>query len=118
MQIEKQRQQELKEREGLAKRTVAQTVWLLLSGVIVYFVVMYLFEQEILTYAFFYSSFGLPEWVDDWMIEAVLVLVGVFILQFFFVLGYAFASPQGRRATGKASARAHDPDPLENVYRR
>lgn len=117
MQIEKRRQQELKEREGLAKRTVAQTVWLLLSGVIAYFVVIYLFEQELLTYAFFYSSLGLPGWVEEWMIQVGLILVGVFILQFFFVLGYAFASPQGRRPTGKASIRAQDPDPLENKYR-
>lgn len=118
MQFEKRKQQELKEREGLARRTIAQVVWLLLSAVIAYLVVRYLFDQEILNYGVIYSSLGLPGWIDEWMIQVALILIGVFIMQFFFVLGYAFASPQGRRPTGKATTRAQDPDPLDNRYRR
>lgn len=119
MQLEKRKQQELKEREGLAKRTIAQTIWLLLSAILGYLFVRVLFDQGILTYPFFYSTLGLPQaWIKEWMIQGALVIVGVIIMQFFFLLGYAFASPQARRPTGKASARPQDPDPLEDMYRR
>lgn len=117
MQLEKQKQQELKEREGLAGRTIAQVIWLLLSAVIGYFIIQALFDQQILTYGFFYNTLGLPAVITEPMILAALILVTVIIMQFFFVLGFAFASPQGRRPTGKATARAQDPDPLEGMHR-
>ena len=119
MRLEKRKQQEMREREGLARRTVIQTVWLLLSGIITYFIVQALFDAQILTYSFFYSTLGLPStFVDDWMIQAALILIGIIVMQFFFILGYVIASPEGRRPTGKASTRAQDPDPLEDMYQR
>lgn len=118
MQLEKKNEQELAKRKGLTGRTIAQTIWLLLSAVVVYFIVQLLFEEQFLSYGFFYSSLAVPPWVPEWLILAALVLIGVTIMQFFFILGYVIASPEGRAPTGKPTAQAQDPDPWGDSYRR
>lgn len=117
MRLEKKNEQELAKRKGLTTRTVLQAIWLLLSAVIVYFIVQALFDAGMLSYGFFYSALSVPAWVPSEAILATLILVGIVIMQFFFIFGYMITSPEGRAATGKPTAYSRDPDPLEDRYR-
>lgn len=117
MRLEKKNEQELAKRKGLTTRTILQVVWLVLSGIIVYFIVQALFDAQILTYSFFYSSLSVPGWVPQEAIIATLILVGIVIMQFFFIFGYLITSPEGRAPTGKPTVHSRDPDPLEDRYR-
>ena len=117
MRIEKKREQELAEREGLTRRTIIQLVWLLISGVFAYFVVQALFDAGVVTMEFFYRDLAVPQSVPEIAIRGALILLIVFIMQFFLIFGYIVASPEGRTRSGKPSAYSRNPDPLENEYR-
>lgn len=117
MRIEKKKEQELARRKGLTKRTIIQVLWLLISGVIAYFIVQALFGAEYITMDFFYGDLAIPQEVPEFVIQGALVLLIVFVMQFFLIFGYVAASPQGRERSGKPSAYSRNPDPLENEYR-
>lgn len=117
MRIEKKKEQELAQRKGLTRRTVIQVIWLLLSGVIAYFIVQALFDGGYISMEFFRNELAIPQEVPDIAIEGGLVLLIVFVMQFFLIFGYVVASPQGRERSGKPSAYSSNPDPLENEYR-
>ena len=116
MRLEKKRDRELARRKGLARRTVALVLWLIISGVIAYFAVRYLFETQLLDYNYFYFVLGLPAWVPRWAITAVLVLFTGSLMQFFFIFGYTITRPEGRRRSGKPTTHTTNPDPFENDY--
>jgi len=118
MRIEKKREQELARREGLTKRTIIQFIWLLVSGVIAYFIVQALFGAGVITVEFFYQELAVPQNVPEFAIQGALILLIVFIMQFFLIFGYVVASPEGRARSGKPSAYSRNPDPLEKEYRR
>ena len=118
MRIEKHNERELARRKGLTRRTVAQAVWFLVSGAAAYFGVRFLFTNEVLSHHFFYFELGVPAWVPEWAITGLLVLIGVGIMQFFFVFGYTLASPEGRQRSGRPTPYTRNPDPLENDYSR
>lgn len=117
MRIEKKREQELAQREGLTKRTLIQVVWLLISGVIAYFIVQALFAGGYININFFYQELSVPPEVPEIAIRGGLVLLIVFVMQFFLIFGYVVASPQGRARSGQPSAYSKNRDPLENEYR-
>jgi TRAP-type C4-dicarboxylate transport system permease small subunit len=117
MRLEKKRESELAERKGLAVRTVIQFIWLILSGVIAYFALNWFFTREQLTYEFFYTTLGIPRSVPEAVIMGVLILVIVFVMQFFLVMGYAIASPQGRERPGDPTPYSSTYDPMQDDYR-
>lgn len=117
MRIEKKREQELARREGLTRRTIIQVIWLLISGVFAYFIVQALFGAGVITMQFFYQDLAVPADIPEIAIRGALILIIVFIMQFFLIFGYVVASPQGRARSGKPSAYSRNPDPLENEYR-
>jgi hypothetical protein len=118
MLIEKRRDYELEQRRGLARRTFFQTIWLLISGVMAYFFVRYLLDNGVLTYDMIYTQLGLPRTIPEWALLAVMIVLLVIIMQFFFMLGYFIVSPRGRTRVGKATLRSAAHDPLEDQYRR
>lgn len=118
MRLEKKKQSELAERKGLTSRTVIQVIWLGISAAIVYFLFDWLFETERLTYDFFYNDLTIPRSVPEVAIMGGLILIGVLIMQFFLILGYAFASPVGRQRPGDPTPYASTYDPLQDEYRR
>lgn len=113
MLLEKQRARETANYKGLAIRTIIQTVWLIITGTIAYFVLQRLFEEEIISYTWIYSRFFIPNWVPEWVLLAAIILIIVIIMQFFLLLGFAFFSPLGRIRPGKPSLRKTVVDPLE-----
>jgi TRAP-type C4-dicarboxylate transport system permease small subunit len=117
MRLEKKRDSELAERKGLAVRTIIQTIWLVLSGIIAYVALDWIFSSEQLTYDFFYTSLGIPRSVPEAVIMGVLIILIVLVMQFFLVMGYAIASPQGRQRTGDPSPYSSTYDPMQDDYR-
>lgn len=117
MRLDKYHEQELAQRKGLATRTIVQAVWLLISAGLSYLLFQFLFSRDYLSYDFFYETLGLPRSIDEWMILAACILIMVIFMQFFLILGYAFASPTGRQRPGTPSAYSSTPDPLQDEYR-
>lgn len=118
MRLDRHKERELESRKGLATRTIVQVIWLGVSGVIAYFILRWAFDAEYLSYDYFYNTLLIPTDISEEIILGALVLVSVFVMQFFLILGYAFASPLGRERPGDPSAYSTNPDPLENDYRR
>ncbi|HSM56909.1 MAG TPA: hypothetical protein VK879_12225 [Candidatus Sulfomarinibacteraceae bacterium] len=117
MRLERQKEQELAQRKGFASRTIVQTIWLLISGAIGYFVLRWLFDAGTLEYNLFYNTLGIPRAVPEEVIFAGLILLIVIIMQFFLILGYAFASPAGRERPGTPSPYSSSYDPMQDDYR-
>jgi hypothetical protein len=117
MRIDQRRNQELARRKGFARRTVVQSIWLLISAVATYFFVRYLMANDYLSYDVFYNRLLIPQWVPEWGILLALVLAGVILLQFFFFLAFALVRPEGRAQTGRATAFSRNRDPLDDERR-
>lgn len=117
MRLEKKRESETAQRKGLAKKTIIQVLWFGITAVAAYFVLNWLFATGELTYDFFYNELAVPRSVPELGILAALILIAVFVMQFFLVLGYAIASPQGRERTGTPSPYSTNYDPMQDDYR-
>lgn len=117
MRLDKKRDSERAQRKGLATRTIIQFIWFAISAFLAYFVLNWLFTNGELTYDFFYNDLLIPRSVPELAIMAALVLIAVMIMQFFLVLGYAIASPQGRERTGQPSPYSTNYDPMQDDYR-
>lgn len=117
MRLDRKKQRELARSKGLTGRTIVQFSWLAISAVLAYLAIDWLFDSGQLTYRFFYQSLFIPRSVPEPIILAVLVLIVVVIMQFFLVLGYAIASPQGRERTGNPSPYSTNYDPSQDDYR-
>ena len=117
MRLEKQQQQELAKRQGLTGRTIVQTVWFFITGAAAYFLLEWLIAADYLSMGFFHNRMLIPHFVPDPVIKGLFVLVVVIIMQFFLLIGFVFASPQGRARTGKPTPYSTNPDPFENDYR-
>lgn len=116
MRLERKRQAELAQRKGLAVRTIIAVIWFGLCFVAAYFIVNWLFESETVTLGFFYGRLHIPTSVSEGFIRAGLMVVIVLLIQFFVLLGYAFASPVGRIRPGDATLRSSEPDPNADQY--
>ena len=117
MRIEKQKEQELARRRGLAGRTVLQLVWFIASGIAGWLIFRFLFAQDLLSYEFFYGELGIPDAIPQWAIYGALILIAMIAMHFLLVLGFTAMSPQGRARTGQPTAHSRNPDPLEREYR-
>lgn len=117
MRIDRRHEEELASRRGFARRTVIQSIWLLLSAAATYLFVDYLLDNDYLAYEQFYRQFSLPQWLPEWAIMLALIVLGVVILQFFFFLAFALVSPEGRTQTGRATLRSRHKDSFDDDYR-
>jgi hypothetical protein len=118
MRLDRRREEELARRKGLTTRTIVQGFWLLISAVATYFFVRFLMANDYLSYAFLYNRLLVPRWIPEWALMLGLVLIGVIILQFFFLLAFAIVSPAGRAKSGTPTPYSRNPDPFDNDYRR
>jgi hypothetical protein len=116
MRLERKKEAELAKRKGLAVRTILAVIWFGLCFVAAYFIVNWLFESETVTLSFFYYQLRIPTSVSEGFIRAGLMVFIVVLIQFFVLLGYAFASPIGRVRPGDATLRSQEPDPNADRY--
>ncbi len=116
MRIEKKKDEELAERKGLTKRTIAQIIWLGLSFVLGYFLAKYLFDSGILTPSLFYVQLFIPRSVPEWGLVLMTAVAIVIVLQVMFAIGFILASPEGRRRTGDPSLHSRHKDPFDDHY--
>lgn len=114
MRLDKLREAEVAKRQGSTGRTIIQAIWLIISFAIAYFVSQWLFDQNIVTYNFFYNQLYIPRAVPRWMVLGGFMLFLVIIMQFFVMFGFFIGTPQGRQKSGKASAFSRNPDPFDN----
>ncbi len=117
MRIDRRRDMELARRKGFARRTVIQSVWLLLSAAATYFFVRYLMDNNYLSFDLVYRQLALPSWLPEWALLLALIVLGVVILQFFFFLAFALVSPDGRAQTGRATPYSRNKDLFDDDYR-
>lgn len=118
MRLEKKRLSDLEKRKGLTGRTVVQTIWLVITAVVAYFLLEAFIAQELFTYQQLRRWMFIPPTVPEWAVQAGAILVFVIVMQFFFIFGFAFFSNTGRTRPGSPSLVSRDPDPLDKEYRR
>lgn len=116
MRLERKRDAELARRKGLAIKTVIAVIWFGLCFVAAYFLVNWLVDSGILTINALYNRLHIPRSVGEEFIRAGLIVLIVFLIQFFILLGYAFASPLGRLRPGDPSLRSREVDPNADHY--
>jgi multisubunit Na+/H+ antiporter MnhB subunit len=116
MRLDAKHDRELARRKGLARRTILVVVWLAICFALAYLIANYLFDNEILSYSFFYNRLFIPPSVDQIFILIALMIVIVVIISFFVLIGYAIASPVGRRRPGTPSLHSADPDPDDHKF--
>ena len=114
MRLEKKKQQELAKREGLAKRTIAMVIWLILSFAVAYFLTDFLFNEAYLTESMFYNDLRIPNDVPEFGLKLMTMFVIVVCMQIIFYVGYFIASPEGRRRTGEATTYSRNKDPFDD----
>jgi hypothetical protein len=112
MRLEKKHDEELAGRKGLAGRTVIQLIWLAISFAIAFYLVNALFEQGTLSYNMVYGV-GIPRSIPEWVITLAFMIVVVMAMQFILFIGYAVASPEGRRRTGDPTMHSSSDDPYD-----
>ncbi len=119
MRLDKKREAALMKRQGAARKTIIQTIWLLISAVIAYFLcTLFIFAPEngLLTYNEVYRLTGIPRSVPEWAILAAVILLIVIFMQLFLLIGFAFGSSEGRRRPGTPSLYSRNKDPLDNKF--
>lgn len=127
MRLERKHEEELARRKGMSRKTVIQTIWLAISIGVAYFIARLLFNNDIMSpnvfrdvvvdvgQLVFRQSIGrgdVPVWVG-WGIFIFLIVV---VMQFFFFMGFALVSSEGRRRTGNPSMHSRVKDPFDDRY--
>ncbi len=113
MRLDKKREEEVAQRQGMTGRTIVGFIWLLISLAASYFLVNYLIAQDYLNLSMFYDM-GVPRQVPEEVFLVAIILVLVGIMQFFLAFGYMIASPEGRRRTGDPTLYSRSKDPYDN----
>jgi hypothetical protein len=116
MRLERKRDAELAKRKGLALKTIIAVIWFGLCFTAAYFFVNWLIDSDILTIGAIYNRLRIPRTVSEELIRAGLMFLTVFLMNFFVLIGYAFASPLGRVRPGNASLRSREIDPNADRY--
>lgn len=118
MRIEKKQDEEIARRKGMTIKTIVQIVYLLISAAISYYIInLLLTSDEVgLSYAAIYRATNLPRSVPEVVILVVLIFLLVLLFQIFLWLGFAIASPEGRRKTGVPSLHSRHKDPFDQGY--
>ncbi|MEM7332030.1 MAG: hypothetical protein AAF490_08055 [Chloroflexota bacterium] len=118
MRIEKKQDEEIARRQGMTGKTMIQVIWFVFTGAISYFLVTFLLNSEEVnfSYALIYNTTGLPRTVPEGAVLALLVLIFIIIFQVFLWLGFALASPEGRRKTGQPTMYSRNKDPFDQGH--
>lgn len=116
MRLDAKRDRELARRKGLAKRTIVAAVWLAICFGLAFLIMNYLFDNDLLSYNFFYSRLFIPREVSETAILIGSMIVIVIVINFFVLLGFGLASPAGRRRPGTPSMYSSEPDPDDQKY--
>jgi len=116
MRLDAKRDRELAKRRGLALRTVLAVIWLALCIAAAYYVVSYLFQNDVLTFGFFRRRLLVPFSISDQAIVIGLMVVIVVAINFIVLVAYGLLSPAGRRRPGTPSMYSQDPDPDDHKY--
>jgi hypothetical protein len=117
MRLDRIREYELAKRKGSTLRTIVQTIWLLISFVVAYYISEWLFAEKVISYNFFYTQLSIPRAVPQWAILGALILLIVIVMQFFVLMGFLIGTPRGRAKSGRASAFSSNPDPFDTPYK-
>lgn len=113
MRLEKKRDEEMAARKGMTGRTIVGFIWLATSAVLAYFLVTYLIEAKYISVRMFYEA-GIPRFVPGWVFIAGITIFIVLLMQFFLIMGFMIASPEGRRRTGEPSLHSHTKEPFDD----
>ena len=116
MRLDAKRDRELAKRKGLALRTILAVIWLGLCFFVAYVVVSYLFDNDMLTFAFFRGPLYIPFSISDELIIIGVTVVIVVAINFLVLVTYGLLSPTGRRRPGTPSMYSEDPDPDDHKY--
>ncbi|KAA3657027.1 MAG: hypothetical protein DWQ04_29350 [Chloroflexi bacterium] len=118
MRIQKKQDEEIARRKGMTTKTIIQVIWLGISGVVAYFLINFMIESEEVgfNYNTLYNQLFIPRTIPKWVLLGVMILIFVLVMQMFLALGFAFASPEGRRKTGKPSLYSQNKDPFDDGY--
>lgn len=117
MLLDRKRSREIAERKQRTKRTLLQTVWLIIATAVAVGVTYFLFTYEIISTGQLYAL-GLPNAVPEWGIYLGVGFVVLVFIQMIFAIGYLIGSPQGRRKGGTATVESstYDPSDLSDNY--
>jgi Na+-driven multidrug efflux pump len=110
MRLDAKRERELARRKGLAWRTILAVIWLALCFGLAFLIMSYLFDNDLLSYNFFYSRLFIPHEVSETALLIASMIVVVVIINFIVLLGYGLFSPVGRRRPGTPSMHSSEPD--------
>ena len=113
MRLDKIHERELARRRGRTGRTIIQLIWFGISFVIAYFASEWLFASGIFTPQMAYAG-GVPRALPEWVIQGIIMLLIVFVMQFFLLLGFMVANPRGRRRSGRPNLSSRNPDPNDD----
>lgn len=116
MRLDAKRERELSKRKGLALRTVLAAIWLGICFVAAFYLVSYLFEQEVLTWGFFRGQLRIPYTVSDLAILIGAMVILVVAINFIVLVIYGLFSSTGRRRPGTPSMYSADPDPDDHKF--
>lgn len=116
MHVEKVRDAEEAKRKGQARRTIFQTIWLLLTGAVAYLLTGILFAQNAGLYGILYQQFSIPTWVPTAVLFWAIVLFIVALMQLVFILGFMLTSSEGRRRPGTPSLHSRNHDPFGDKF--
>lgn len=125
MRLERKQDEEIAKRKGMSGRTLVAIIWLILSFGGAYLLARFIFESGILSPNLFrdaISDFGnmalkqawrrsdIPVWVG-W---GVMIFILYMLMQVVFFMGFAIASPEGRRKGGEPSMYSRNKDPFDD----
>ncbi len=116
MRLDAKRDRELARRKGLAWRTILAVTWLAICFGLAFLVMSYLFDNDLLSYNFFYSRLFIPREVSETALLIASMVVIVIIINFFVLVGFGLASPVGRRRPGTPSMHTTEPDPDDQSH--
>lgn len=116
MRLEKMREEEVARRKGTTIKTILGAIWLGICFGAAYFFVGWLFEQGYVSPNFFWNQLFIPRAVNEDWIQILAAFIVVVVMNFFLLLGYAFASSTGRTRPGTPSLESRNPDPLDKKY--
>ncbi|MGH2537992.1 MAG: hypothetical protein ACRDHL_11405 [Candidatus Promineifilaceae bacterium] len=115
MRLERMRDMEIERRRGMTAKTLLALLWLGLCYAAAYFATIWLIDNGLLSVSSLYSRLLIPRDIDHELVIAGFVTALVMLMQFFVLVGYAFASPLGRMRPGRPSLRSPKPD-IEDRY--
>jgi len=116
MRLDAKRERELARRKGFAVRTILSILWLVLCFIGAYYLITYLFENEIVRFSFFRGPLRIPYEVSDTVIIIGFMIVIVVAINFVVLVLYGLFSSAGRRRPGTPSLYSADPDPDDHKY--